>query len=93
MWTSSYINSTQTRVIFEERAWAEKYFSPDWSVGQAFETFSWLMIDVGGASSLAVIWRDLGAVALLEEVCHWRWSLRYKDSHHFQFGHLLPVVV
>lgn len=31
------------------------------------------------------VWIDLAGVALLEEVCHWSWASRFKDSHHPQF--------
>ena len=25
------------------------------------------------------VWEELGGVALLEEVCHWKWALRFKE--------------
>lgn len=27
------------------------------------------------------VWEELEDVALLEELCHWRWTLRFKEIH------------
>ena len=27
------------------------------------------------------VWEGLGGVALLEEVCHWEWALRFQKAH------------
>jgi hypothetical protein len=30
------------------------------------------------------IWKGLGGMPLLEEVCHWQWPLRFENSDHSQ---------
>ena len=34
--------------------------------------------------SCRTVWKGLGGVALLEEVCHWGWALRFPNPSSFQ---------